>query len=456
MIDYEKYAKFGAAAPRYTSYPTAPEFHEQFDQTQLEMAITRSNNSGRAISLYFHLPFCRSACYFCGCNVIYTSKNELKDEYISLLEKELNIYAQFLDVKRTVNQIHFGGGTPTFFDADQLAKIIKLIRKTFPNISNECEFGVEIDPRFFTENQMKVFAEYGVNRISFGVQDFDPKVQEAVHRIQDYDCTKKAVDLVRKYGIKSVNIDLIYGLPFQHIDSFENTIKTALELSSDRVALFNYAHVPWMKKTMRKIDETTLPAPREKLQMLKRAIELFANGGLEMIGMDHFAKKEDELTKALREGKLHRNFQGYTTHSECDLFGFGVTSISEGADFYAQHFRELDRYKELISAGKPPLMRGITLTADDILRKTIIMQLMSNFYLDFSVIEQQFNIDFLHHFANELNALKTLENEGLCTTANGAISVSETGKLLIRNIAMAFDSRLQKTPKEQRKFSQSV
>ncbi|MDR1912565.1 MAG: oxygen-independent coproporphyrinogen III oxidase, partial [Helicobacteraceae bacterium] len=391
-IDYEKFASYSAPAPRYTSYPTAPEFRSDWTERDFAERIAASNAGKRALSLYFHLPFCRSACYFCGCNVVYTSKEELKDRYIGYLKREIELIGKTLDFKREVRQIHFGGGTPTFFSVAQLEKIIALIRSNFPNIQKGAEFGVEIDPRFFTRDQMKVFAQGGVNRVSFGVQDFAPKVQEATHRIQPFSITQEALNIAREGGIKSVNIDLIYGLPFQNLESFKETLNLSLTLSPDRVALFNYAHVPWLKKTMRKLDETALPNAAEKLKILKLAIETFESAGLKMIGMDHFARSNDELYIALQNGALHRNFQGYTTHSECDLFGFGVTSISEGVDFYAQNFRDLPSYEAAIDTQKAPVFRGISLDFDDRLRKKVIMTLMSVFSLDFATIEREFKI----------------------------------------------------------------
>ncbi|MDR3347704.1 MAG: oxygen-independent coproporphyrinogen III oxidase [Helicobacteraceae bacterium] len=456
MIDFDKFARYSAPMPRYTSYPTAPEFRDDWTLDDLKASIARSNETARALSIYVHLPFCRSACYFCGCNVIYTSKEGQKDEYIVRLQREMEIFSSLLDTRREVRQIHFGGGTPTFFGAAQLEQIIKALYRVFPNVSDRLEFGVEIDPRFFTEDQMRAMSDGGVNRISFGVQDFDPKVQAAVHRVQPFELNAKAVALARKYGAKSVNIDLLYGLPHQSVFGFCRTIEQALELKSDRVALFNYAHLPWLKNTMRNIDETALPSAAEKLKMFQSAVEIFGANGFEMIGMDHFAKLGDELHIALKEGRLRRNFQGYTTHNECDLFGFGVTSISEGADFYSQNFRKLDDYDRAIDEGKPPFMRGIALNCDDRLRKRVIMGLMSVFALDFAAVEKEFGIAFEEYFAPDLEALKPLEADGLLTIENRRIAISDTGRLLIRNIVANFDPYLKKSRFADRRFSKSV
>ncbi|MDR1451437.1 MAG: oxygen-independent coproporphyrinogen III oxidase [Helicobacteraceae bacterium] len=456
MIDYDKLAKYSAPVPRYTSYPTAPEFQESWTADNLRTAITRSNESGRDLSIYAHLPFCRSACYFCGCNAIYTNREELKDRYIDYLAREIEIACKTLDRERKVTQIHFGGGTPTFFNAAQLEKIIGLIRSAFPNIAKEVEFSVEIDPRFFTEEQMDVFAENKVNRVSIGVQDFNPKVQKAVHRIQPFSIAQNAVARARAYGTKSVNIDLIYGLPHQNAVGFKETLKMTLDLAPDRVALFSYAHVPWLKKTMRKLDETALPSAVEKLKMMRLAIETFSEAGLEMIGMDHFAKPSDELNIALKEGKLRRNFQGYATRGQCDLVGFGVTSISEGEDFYSQNFRDLGDYEKAIDSALPPILRGIGLNDDDRLRKRVIFSLMGSFALDFAAIEKEFDVNFESYFASDIAALAPLEADGLVSIANRRVEVSKTGRLLIRNIAMNFDKYLKKTGSLERRFSKSV
>jgi oxygen-independent coproporphyrinogen-3 oxidase len=274
MIDFNKFTKYSKPGPRYTSYPTAVEFNENFDE-KVYIKKLKEQDSTRPLSLYFHLPFCRSACYFCGCNVVYTSKEDKKERYITYLEKELEILSKYLDMSRVVTQMHFGGGTPTFFDDKQLEQIIVLIKRYFPNFSSSAEISCEIDPRFLTENQMKVLSSGGFNRVSFGVQDFDEKVQKAVHRVQNFELTKNVVNLAKQYGMKSINVDLIYGLPFQNLKTFTHTLDLVKSLDVNRVAVFNYAHVPWLMKTMRKIDETTLPSPKEKLEILKYTINFF-------------------------------------------------------------------------------------------------------------------------------------------------------------------------------------
>lgn len=435
-IDFDAYAKYSKPGPRYTSYPTALEFSENFSYDEYINEL-KNQDKQRPLSLYFHLPFCRSACYFCGCNVIYTSKQEKLDRYIEYLEKELEILSKILDTNRVVTQLHFGGGTPTFYSDAQLDKIIKNIKSHFKNFSNDAEISCEIDPRFLTDKQLDILVGHGFNRVSFGVQDFNEKVQKAIHRIQPYEITKNAVDMARKRGIYSINMDLIYGLPFQTVESFKQTLKQALTLDVDRFAIFNYAHVPWIKKSMRKIDEDTLPEPKFKLEILKYTHDYLTANGYKMIGMDHYAKPEDELFKALKDGSLHRNFQGYTTKGGADLIGVGITSIGEGVSHYAQNYKDMDRYEKAIDSGILPYFKGIKLNDEDILRKEVIMSLMSNFYLNVEKIESKFGINFKDHFRDSLEKLKDLS--GFLEVSDKEIKVTPTGTLLIRNIAMCFD-----------------
>lgn len=455
-IDFTKFIKYSKPGPRYTSYPTAPEFSDKFTYDSYIEHIKKSNESKRPLSLYFHLPFCRGACYFCGCNTFYTSKEDKKNRYVEYLKKEMELLSSYLDTKREVIQLHFGGGTPTFFTASELDEIVVNIKKHFTNFASDAEISCEIDPRFFNEEQMKVFKKHGFNRISFGVQDFESKVQEAVHRIQSFEQTKASVDLARKYGIESINIDLIYGLPYQTLESFKNTLKLTTKLNPDRLAVFNYAHVPWLMKTMRKIDETTLPTPDVKLEILKETIDFFESQGYKMVGMDHFAKPDDELFKAIKKGELHRNFQGYTTKGGADLFGVGVTSIGETSNYYAQNFKGMDEYENALDNNKLPFHRGILLSSDDKLRKDVIMQLMSNFKLDFRSIEAKHGINFKEYFADALNELKEFEKEELIKITDTNIEATTTGSMIIRNLAMPFDAYLKKVPEEQRRFSKTV
>lgn len=456
MIDFEKIATYSKAGPRYTSYPTANEFHSGFTYLDYQEALQQSNSSSLPLSLYVHLPFCRSACYFCGCNVIYTSKEENKAQYIPYLRKELEILSRYLDTKREVIQFHFGGGTPTFFNADELKEIIALIRDFFPNFSKNAEVSCEIDPRFFNAQQMAVLKSGGFNRVSFGVQDFDPQVQRAIHRIQSVELVAQALQIARDAGITSINFDLIYGLPYQNLETFSQTLQKVLTLSPDRLAIFNYAHVPWMKKTMRKIDETTLPSPKEKLKILEYMISFLSNHDYELIGMDHFAKKDDELYRAKIQGELRRNFQGYTTKGFSQTVGIGLTSISEGSNYYAQNHKDLHEYQKALDEGHLPTCKGIWLKDEDRLRKEVIMQIMNNLYLDFSKIEKLFKITFTQHFASALNALKPYEDAGLVEIGKDYLRATPTGGMLVRNIAMEFDGFLAQTPVGENKFSKTI
>lgn len=455
MLDFAKYIKYSKPGPRYTSYPTALEFNDTFIyETYINKLETQE--STRPLSLYFHLPFCRNACYFCGCNVVFTSKEEKMMRYIEYLKREMAILSSHLDTSREVIQLHFGGGTPTFFSAEQLKDVILAIKIYFKNFRADAELSCEIDPRHIDEAQMKVLSEEGFNRVSFGIQDFNEKVQVAVHRVQPYDETKKAMDLARKYNMDSVNVDLIYGLPHQSLETFKETLRLSLTLDPDRFAVFNYAHVPWLKKTMRKIDETTLPLPDEKLNIMQYTIDYLTDNGYKMIGMDHFAKPEDELFKAIKKGELHRNFQGYTTKGGADLIGVGLTSIGEGVDYYAQNFKEMKVYEAAIDAGKLPFERGVELSEDDKIRQHVIMELMSNFKLDIRRFETAFNIDFKEYFSDAIDGLKPFADEELITMNDNEIVCSETGTLLIRNIAMEFDAYMNKHAGSKKSFSKTV
>jgi len=455
MLDFDKFTKYSKPGPRYTSYPTALEFSDAFDYNAY-LEKLHAQDPSRPLSLYFHLPFCKNACYFCGCNVVFTSKEDKKERYIDYLIRELQILSEHIDTKRPVIQLHFGGGTPTFFDAAQLERIIKAIKSHFKNFTDDAEISCEIDPRHIDEAQMKVLSDAGFNRVSFGIQDFDEKVQVAVHRVQPYDITKAAMDLARQYNMVSVNVDLIYGLPYQSLETFKKTLDMAISLDPDRFAVFNYAHVPWLKKTMRKIDETTLPHPAEKLAIMRYTVDHMAERGYKMIGMDHFAKPEDELFKAIEKGELHRNFQGYTTKGGADLIGIGLTSIGEGADYYAQNFKEMEAYEAAIDAGRLPHERGVALNEDDRIRQYVIMELMSNFKLDIRRFEAAYGINFASYFADALEALKPFEADGLLTISSEAIVCSPTGTLLIRNIAMPFDAYMKRHVGSDKAFSKTV
>jgi oxygen-independent coproporphyrinogen-3 oxidase len=455
MFDFDKFTQYSKPGPRYTSYPTALEFNDAFGY-EAYLDKLHAQNPENSLSLYFHLPFCKNACYFCGCNVVFTSKEDKKERYIDYLLREMEILSQHIDTSRPVIQLHFGGGTPTFFDAEQLGRIITAIKGHFKNFVSDAEISCEIDPRHIDEAQMKVMSEAGFNRVSFGIQDFDEKVQVAVHRVQPYDITKAAMDLARKYNMVSVNVDLIYGLPYQSLETFKKTLELSVLLNPDRFAVFNYAHVPWLKKTMRKIDETTLPLPAEKLAIMRYTIDFMESKGYKMIGMDHFAKPEDELFLAIEKGELHRNFQGYTTKGGADLIGIGLTSIGEGADYYAQNHKEMEAYEAAIDAERLPFERGVALNEDDRIRQYVIMELMSNFKLDIVRFESMFGVTFSTYFSDALESLKPFEKDELLSITPQRIECSPTGTLLIRNIAMVFDAYMHVHAKSEKTFSKTV
>jgi oxygen-independent coproporphyrinogen-3 oxidase len=454
MIDFEKIGKFSKAGPRYTSYPTALEFKES-DEV-VEEYFKELQNSDKPLSLYFHLPFCRSACYFCGCNVVYTSKESKRERYIKYLKKEMELLSKKMDTSREVIQLHFGGGTPTFFTAPELEEIINSIYSHFPNFSKDAEISCEVDPRYLNEEQIQVLTKNGFNRISFGVQDFNHKVQEAVHRIQPLDIVQKSNNLAKEYGIESVNVDLIYGLPYQTLQTFSETLQKAVELKPNRFAIFNYAHVPWLMKTMRKIDEKTLPEPSEKVKILKKTIEFLTENGYKMIGMDHFAKPDDELFLAIEKGELHRNFQGYTTKGGATLVGIGLTSIGEGDKYYIQNLKDMNSYEEALDRDELPIFRGVKLSEDDVIRKAVIIELMSNFKLDIARFEKRFGIKFENYFKSELTELQPFQKEELLTLSKESLEVSFTGSMIIRNISMVFDSYMNKYANSKKSFSKTV
>lgn len=455
MIDFAKFVKYSKPGPRYTSYPTAPEFSEAFTQDDLK-EFYKNQSDDRPLSLYIHMPFCRSACYFCGCNTIFTSKEDKKTRYIEYLKKELNILKNHLNTKRVVTQMHFGGGTPTFFSPSQLEVVITAIKEIFPNFSPDAEISCEVDPRYFTVEHMNVLKAGGCNRLSFGVQDLDEEVQKTIHRIQPFELTQNVIKIAREAAIHSINTDLIYGLPYQTRESFKKTLEQMITLNTDRFAVFNYAHVPWLMKTMRKFDETTFPKPEVKLEMLKDTIDFFTSNGYKMVGMDHFAKPEDELFKAIEKGELHRNFQGYTTKGGADLIGIGLTSIGNGVDYYAQNFKELEPWENAIDNGDLPVYKGYRLSDDDMLRQFVIMELMSNFSLNIKRVEEEFKINFKEYFDDAIKALKEFEDAQLLKITDNKIEVSQTGSMLIRNICMPFDAYLNKIPEEKRRFSKTI
>lgn len=447
--------RYDRAGPRYTSYPTALELHDGFGDAEYRQHIAKSNAQGGPLSLYFHVPFCDTVCFYCACNKIVTKNRAHAEPYVANVCKEIAMQGDLFDRNRVVNQLHWGGGTPTFLNFQQMQQLMATTRAHFSLKDDDTgEYSIEVDPRETHADTIKQLRDLGFNRVSLGLQDFDPAVQQAVNRIQSEAQTFGVLEAARKEGFRSTNIDLIYGLPLQTVDTFANTLDKILAAEPDRFSIFNYAHMPNRFKTQRQINDTDMPSADVKLDILQMVGQRLTAAGYVYIGMDHFAKPDDELAIAQREGKLYRNFQGYSTHSDCDLIGFGITSIGRVGDAYSQNVKELDDYDRLISAGKLPVFKGVELDADDKLRSAVITQIICHFDLDFNTIEQRFGIDFGAYFASELAALAPMQSDGLLTLSPSGIQVLSAGRLLIRNICMVFDKYL--AQKQQQQFSKVI
>jgi len=457
LFDLAVIKKYDKAGPRYTSYPTAPMFHTGIGPESYEATLKRVADHDAPLSLYIHIPFCNTVCYYCGCNKIVTKKYDRAAPYLELLLKEIDHVADVMgNTRRPVTQLHFGGGTPTFMNNDQMRTIMAKLRERFNFVAkNEGEFSIEIDPRECDEDTVRVLEEIGLNRMSMGVQDFDPIVQKAVNRIQSKEETLHVLNEARQHGFESMNIDLMYGLPHQTVETFNTTLDTIIEFSPDRIALFNYAHLPHMFMPQRRIDEAAIPSPQEKLNILEHSINKLLDAGYIFIGMDHFAKPDDELTIAQQDGKLYRNFQGYSTQADCDLIGLGVTSIGYVGGGFFQNKKEMDAYTEAVEQGEFPVFRGYILSDEDHLRRQVIMRLMCDFALDYSQFETEFDIDFKKHFADGLADLQEMSTDNLVDLREDGLSVLPAGRLLIRNVAMVFDEYLQKK-KEGTSFSKVI
>jgi len=455
-VDINTLLKYDKAGPRYTSYPTAPVWNEAFGPDKFREKIIETNraDSTAPLSLYFHIPFCYSLCFYCGCNSIITRKKGHAGEYISYLKREMENIARLVNRERRVVQLHWGGGSPDFLSPSEMKELYGYISDNF-TIDNDAEAGVELDPRETTLEHVKTLKGLGFNRISMGIQDLNPRVQEAVNRIQSEETSGRLVNWCRDLGFESINVDLIYGLPFQTADSFKETVDRIIALNPERIAVFNYAHVPWMKKHQKMIHEEDLPRGREKLEILKMVIEKFTVAGYVYIGMDHFAKSDDELCIAQREKTLYRNFQGYTTKAGCDLYGFGMTSISMVGNCYAQNLKALNDYYAAVNAGIMATHRGYELTDDDILRRHIITRLMCDFELRKRDVEIKYGIDFNDYFNDELKRLDAFQDDGLLKLGPDRIEISDSGRILIRNIAMVFDAYLN-APGREMKFSRTI
>ncbi len=441
----ELITKYGLAGPRYTSYPTALQFHEGFDAEAYHRHVRYSNDDliPRPLSLYVHLPFCKELCYYCACNKKVTRNTQLAELYLQHLDKEIEMQGKLFDRDRQVIQLHFGGGTPTYYDDAQLRHIVDQLSNNFLlSRSASREFSIEIDPRTVDEDRISHLADIGFNRVSMGIQDFDPAVQKAVNRIQDEGKTLGLINAARESGFNSVSVDLIYGLPLQTPESFEKTIDSVLTVRPNRMSVYNYAHLPHLFRAQRMISSEQVPVPEVRLQLLASTITKLVEAGYVYIGMDHFALPDDELSIAMENGTLQRNFQGYSTCRETDLVGMGVSAIGKVGNSFAQNLKDIRDWQAAIENGVLPVWRGLSLSGEDRLRRGVISAIMCQGFVRFSDFEQKYGIDFNDHFALELESLKPLEKDGLIELSEGSIDVTPTGLLLLRAIAMKFDEYL--------------
>ncbi len=442
-FDLDLIGRYDQSGPRYTSYPTAVEFHDGFGEPEYRAACARSNQAGRPLSLYFHIPFCDTVCFYCACNKVATKDRSRAQPYLDRVYRELELQASLFGAGRQVEQLHWGGGTPTFISRDQMSELMDNTRRWFDLAADDVgEYSIEIDPREADAETVALLRRLGFNRMSLGVQDFDPRVQKAVNRIQSEAETLAVLEAARAEGFRSISIDLIYGLPHQTVAGFERTLARVVEFAPDRLSVFNYAHLPKRFMPQRRIDEADLPAPQVKLDILQATGQRLGEAGYVYIGMDHFARPDDELALAQQNGTLYRNFQGYSTHADCDLIGIGVTSIGKVDNTYAQNRRTLDEYYADIDAGRLAVFRGIELSRDDEIRRDVITRVICNFSLDYADVERAWGIDFGAYFADALPRLEPMRRDGLLELDAQGIRVLPRGRLLIRNICMVFDAYL--------------
>jgi oxygen-independent coproporphyrinogen-3 oxidase len=455
-VDLDLIRRMDRSGPRYTSYPTADRFMEAFGPDTYRSWAARRNIGAvrRTLSIYVHLPFCNTICFYCACNKIVTRNRGKSDRYLEYLNREIDMQAALFRDDPQVEQMHWGGGTPTYYRMEQLGELWARLAGNF-NFSKDGEYSIEIDPRSVQAQSMHELRRIGFNRVSLGVQDFDPVVQKAINRIQSEAKTLEIMNASRDAGFSSINVDLIYGLPEQTLISMNRTLARVVAASPDRVALYNYAHLPSRFKPQRRIDEQRLPSPEAKLKMLGLAARVFADAGYVYIGMDHFAKPDDPLAIAQRNGRLHRNFQGYSTHAECDLIGLGVSSIGAIGPTYSQNHRDLDGYYDSIDRGDLPVVRGMELSQDDLARRAVIQALSCNFRLSKQSIEVAYLLDFDRHFTAEMSELRQLALDGLVETDGDWITVTPRGRMLIRNVCMVFDRYLRRE-QETRRYSRVI
>jgi oxygen-independent coproporphyrinogen-3 oxidase len=442
----ELLARFDVPGPRYTSYPTADRFVEAFSQADLQQALNLRNQGlrqkNRSLSVYVHIPFCESLCYYCACNKIITKHHEKAEPYLRYLAKEVELYTSAIGMGQSVSQLHLGGGTPTFLSDEELRELMALLKRSFNFVAGG-EYSVEVDPRTVNDDRLALLYELGFNRLSFGVQDFDPEVQKAVHRIQPAKQVFELVASARKMGFESINVDLIYGLPKQTPESFDRTLKQINELRPDRIALYAYAHLPERFKPQRRILAAELPAASSKIAMLSRSMDALMNAGYVYVGMDHFALPDDALAVAKRQGRLHRNFQGYSTQPDCDLIGLGVSAIGRMGGTYSQNAKTMDEYIDMLDNGQLPIVKGLALSRDDLIRRAWIMAIMCQGHIQFDAFNEAWLIDAKKYFANELSQLEALQTQGLVKLMDGGLQVTPMGWFFVRGVAMVFDKYLQ-------------
>ena len=456
MFDVDLIRRLDRNGPRYTSYPTADRFNASFGADEYRVQAAQRLEAGimRPLSLYVHIPFCSSICFYCGCNKVVTRDRSKADQYLGYLAREASLQGALMRGGPKVEQLHLGGGTPTYLTADQLAGLMRMLRDRF-HFSAAFEGSIEIEPRTVSAETIAALGSLGFNRMSLGVQDFDPEVQRSINRIQSVAQTASAIEAGRAHGFASINVDLIYGLPKQTTVSVASTLDKVIALGADRIAFYNYAHLPALFKPQRRIAESELPAPEMKLEMLGEAIRRLTAAGYVHIGMDHFARPHDELAVAQRQGRLHRNFQGYSTHAACDLVALGASAIGMLGPSYYQNFRTLSEYYEPLERNELPIMRGVAMSSDDLVRRSVIQALMCHFELCKEAVETAWLIDFDSYFAAELAELATLEAEGLLDMDRQWISVRPRGRLLIRSVCMVFDRYL-RADQERRRYSKVI
>lgn len=443
VVDEQLIRRFNKLGPRYTSYPSADRFHSQFTSADyIAQLQQRAKNPNKPpLSVYTHIPFCASLCYYCACNKVVTKHRSRSAIYLQYLEKELQLISQYLPAGQTSTQLHLGGGTPTFLSNDEMAQLMQMLRG-YLHFTPDAEIGIEIDPRTVSAESLAFYASLGFNRTSLGVQDFDAAVQQAVHRIQPYDMIENTLAAARAQGFQSINFDLIYGLPKQTLASFAHTLDQVIALAPDRIALYNYAHLPSRFKAQRRILEGDLPSAEERLQIFLLSLQRLLDAGYLYIGLDHFAKPEDSLALAMRGGSLHRNFQGYTTQAECDLLALGVSSIGKLGNSYSQAHRTLDDYYASLDAGKLPVEKGFELSSDDQLRRTVIQDIMCGNTVNFAALKSTFGIDVASHFAGELARLQEFVELDLITLDSTQLAITPRGRMFVRAVAMVFDDFL--------------